>query len=70
VYGSTPLHYGISTFLKFFIEKFLKHRLFFQAAFGGNCELVKYLLNEKTNINVKNNSGDTPLHKGAFGCFR
>ena len=38
---------------------------YYIAAFSGNYDLVEYLIKEGVNVNPKNKSGDTPLHKAA-----
>jgi len=35
-------------------------------AFGGNAEVVEWLIDQKVNVNVTNQAGDTPLHIAAW----
>jgi ankyrin repeat protein len=43
--------------------------ILFTAAFNGNIEMVKELLNRNANIEAKDHDGNTPLIGGIFENF-
>lgn len=37
------------------------------ASYEGKLDVVKYLLDKKADVNIKDDEGDTALHYAAFG---
>ena len=69
-YSLTPLHeavrgqhVGVCELLSKEKKNYIKTSdILFYAARIGNTDICKILINNSTNVNVKNNRGDTPLH--------
>jgi hypothetical protein len=72
--GLTPLHFGsdgrtivVKTLLELgaavdCITNYLGYTALHKAVIGGHVDIVKYLLENRSNPNIQAKNGDTPLH--------